>query len=333
MISFSYKNANASFAGFLQSFAASLQAPVVNGLLQLPPQAGTGFIRHIELPNGLSVLLINFTLADALYFKRLQGEGEYYIFTCESFTVNKGFQYRVDDVGVEETRPRVSAMYLVDFISDLEVYAPAGTSLRSLRIIMNREWLARYFGLDNSNDVLLRYLALKTKTVQVKEADFESARLKKEMLLAAASGEKPPLFYESRLLMIMENFFTWLYAQKSTRAFDAKISRDDVERVMAVEKELVKDLAFAPYIDDLAKQAGMSSARLKKLFKDIFGLPVYQYFQKNRMQKARELLLGQGLSVTDAGLEMGYENISNFATAFKKQFGILPGDLAGRRGA
>ncbi len=67
----------------------------------------------------------------------------------------------------------------------------------------------------------------------------------------------------------------------------------------------------------------MSATKFKNLFKAVYGTPVYEYYQQKRMQQAADLL-SRGLSLKEAGLKVGYNNISNFSAAFKKQYNVLP---------
>nr|WP_255551783.1 helix-turn-helix transcriptional regulator [Aridibaculum aurantiacum] len=76
--------------------------------------------------------------------------------------------------------------------------------------------------------------------------------------------------------------------------------------------------------------AAMSPSKLKNSFKEIYGMPVYQYYQKHRMNKAKAMLLSRKYSVKEVGMELGYSNLSNFAKAFKKSFDQLPSDILGR---
>jgi AraC-like DNA-binding protein len=329
MIHFSYNIA--SFSNFIRLFAATLHTPLENNMLQMPAKTGQGYIRLLPLPNGAELLLLNFTLNEDVYVKRIRTGDEYYIFTCEEMVIPTSFNTHIDAEAHTDVATSRATMYLVSHLSDYEVHAQPGLQVSSVRVLMSKEWLAAYFQLDNSDDVMLRYLALKTKSILVKEPDYESRQLMNELLRHGAGNKKNLMYYESRLMLIMENFFQWLHGQQQAREFDTKISRSDVESMIAVEKELVKNLSLAPFIEDLSRYAGMSSAKLKKLFKEVYGLPVYQYFQKIRMQKARELLLEGKMPVGDVGLELGYENMSNFSTAFKKQFGTLPSNLLSKK--
>jgi AraC-like DNA-binding protein len=106
-----------------------------------------------------------------------------------------------------------------------------------------------------------------------------------------------------------------------------KMSREEIDQITVVEQELLSNLAQAPTISQLARQAAMSPSKLKKQFKDVYGMPIYEYFQKNRMQKAREMLLEGNRSVKAVGMELGFSNLSNFSLAFKKEFDELPSEL------
>jgi AraC-like DNA-binding protein len=45
------------------------------------------------------------------------------------------------------------------------------------------------------------------------------------------------------------------------------------------------------------------------------------------MGKAKEMLLSGAFSVKEVGYRLGYQNLSNFANAFRREYGILPSEL------
>jgi len=49
--------------------------------------------------------------------------------------------------------------------------------------------------------------------------------------------------------------------------------------------------------------------------------------RRNRLEKAKEMLKTGNYSVKQVGYDIGFSNLSNFAKAFKKEFGILPKDI------
>jgi AraC-like DNA-binding protein len=86
-------------------------------------------------------------------------------------------------------------------------------------------------------------------------------------------------------------------------------------------------VVLPPTIKELSRVAAMSESKLKKVFKTVFGLPIYEYFQRHRMQKAKIMLMSGNYSIKDVGYSLGYANLSNFTLAFKKEFGKLPSNL------
>jgi AraC-like DNA-binding protein len=98
--------------------------------------------------------------------------------------------------------------------------------------------------------------------------------------------------------------------------------------MMQVEKELLEDFSKTPpTVEALAKKHSIGVSRLKRQFKQVYGKPVYEYYQKYRMAKAKALLLSGDFTVKEVGYKLGYQNLSNFANAFKKEFGVLPSSL------
>jgi AraC-like DNA-binding protein len=72
---------------------------------------------------------------------------------------------------------------------------------------------------------------------------------------------------------------------------------------------------------------GISATKLKRDFKEVYGQPPFEYYQRVRMNKARELLMSGEYTVKEVGYALGYANLSNFAYAFKKEFSVLPSEI------
>jgi len=104
-----------------------------------------------------------------------------------------------------------------------------------------------------------------------------------------------------------------------------KLSDAEILRLMRVESMLVNDYATtSPTINQLSRLSAMSPTKLKNDFKMLYGMPIYEYYQKNRMQRAKSLLLEGDRSIKEVGNQVGYSNLSHFAGSFKKEFGMLP---------
>lgn len=79
----------------------------------------------------------------------------------------------------------------------------------------------------------------------------------------------------------------------------------------------------------LAAQAAMSPSSLRSKFRQAYGCTVFDYLRDCRLELARRYLL-EGHSVQQAAWMSGYQHATNFSTAFRRRYGISPGDLRQR---
>lgn len=99
---------------------------------------------------------------------------------------------------------------------------------------------------------------------------------------------------------------------------------DDVKAIYAVKAYLQSHLSEPPNIAALAREAGMSEPKLRKLFKQTFGKGVFEYYQSGRMQKAAQLLKDKKLTVSEVGYQLGFSNLSHFSRVFEEHIGFKP---------
>ncbi|MGJ3235153.1 AraC family transcriptional regulator [Marivirga sp.] len=76
--------------------------------------------------------------------------------------------------------------------------------------------------------------------------------------------------------------------------------------------------------DRLANAACMSRATFFKKFKEAFGITPGQYVLSERIKLAKKWLKKPDCSITQACFNSGFENLSHFTSAFKKEEGVSP---------
>jgi AraC-like DNA-binding protein len=77
---------------------------------------------------------------------------------------------------------------------------------------------------------------------------------------------------------------------------------------------------------DIALELGLHENTLQRRFREAHGCTVFDYLRRRRLDRARTALR-EGATVTDAALAAGYGNPANFATAFKRLFGLSPSSV------
>ena len=320
MIEFRYKLA--SYTSILEQLATVFQTQLSHQTLHIPPAFGQGFFKLIDLPYGLQSLVYNVQLKDDLYFIREKSGNEFYLLTFDQISsANKGF-IRINAEDETEEKHRNAAIYLTSFLYDVELTLHRNIQLTGIRILLPVQWMQEYLQLNEKEDVLERYISLKTTGIWYMPVDIELKELLDDVL---STEKRPPLFATNRVMRIIEKFFNWLYNELQALSTTTGISRADIMAAQKVEAILTKDItALPPTIKELARIVTMSESKLKKIFKAVYGQPPYEYFQKQRMRKAMVLLQSGEHSIKDVGYTLGYSNLSNFTLAFKKAFGMLP---------
>lgn len=79
-------------------------------------------------------------------------------------------------------------------------------------------------------------------------------------------------------------------------------------------------------VEELARQAGISTNYFRTVFKERAGITIYEYTMQVRMEKARELLKDERQKVKDIGALVGYESSAHFGSVFRKKFGMTPNE-------
>ena len=77
-------------------------------------------------------------------------------------------------------------------------------------------------------------------------------------------------------------------------------------------------------VDAMARDAGMSPASLHRHFKCVTGYPPVQYFKRQKLMRARQLLTGERYSVSQAAHAVGYVSTAQFSRDYRKFFGYPP---------
>jgi AraC-like DNA-binding protein len=90
---------------------------------------------------------------------------------------------------------------------------------------------------------------------------------------------------------------------------------------------LIRQLAPAPTIRNLARSVGMAETALTTGFKAVYGETIFEFSLRCRMQQALILLRDQHWSVDKVSNAVGYSHSTSFATAFRRHFGVRPIDV------
>lgn len=156
----------------------------------------------------------------------------------------------------------------------------------------------------------------------------ETAKLTPEMIMSLRAVEASPLqgpmlqsYIEARGVELLCELWSQVgrHAPKPP-GMDERI-RAKVDRT----RDYI-DACFAEPLamQRLARDAATNQTKLSQAFREAYGMTIFEYVRRRRMEEARKLLRASPLSVTEIAFEVGYEHSCNFSVAFKRHFGVTP---------
>jgi AraC-like DNA-binding protein len=325
MVSLEFDHGN--FHSLLKDLSAKLGADLQQDVLHIPPSLGKGYLRAVRLPNGLSVLVSNLSMDADIKLRRMKKLPAFYILAFDEIFIRSSLEQNIDQEKVITNPPIYSASALHSTLFDTTIIATRGCIISSVRIIFDPRWLTKYFGIEKEDDLLMKYIFLKSKKLTLEPIDTDYRKYLEEIF---KTDVEDPLYFtilENRVMLLIERFMNRIMDKMGEENY-RRLNPEDVFKMMEVESDITRDDAMEPpTVQELSKKFGISQTRLKTLFKEVYGYPIYEYFQRYRMERARAMLLSGEHSVKETGYQLGYKSLSNFAKAFRQIFDYAPSDI------
>lgn len=136
------------------------------------------------------------------------------------------------------------------------------------------------------------------------------------------------LYLESRALEIACEALASL--GRSAAAVEPGLRPQEYRRLKRILELLDSGEADDWSLDQISREAGVNATTLQRQFRLFKGMTIFEYQRARRLNMAREVLEREGASVIEAAWRAGYNSPANFATAFKRQFGISPKQVRAR---
>jgi len=142
----------------------------------------------------------------------------------------------------------------------------------------------------------------------------------RKVFASSYTGNTRLLFLKSQVNELLAHFFALLATERNRDVADS-------DKLYQAKDIISNNMAKPPSLTELSKLIGLNSNKLKRNFKELFGVPVFKYLQEERLKKAYELLSLQELSVQETAWYVGYESLSSFSNAFHHRYGVRPNEV------
>ena len=297
---------------FVTSFAQHFNIEAQPHFLEFPPELGRGFIRRICFGDGLVMLVHHYQLKYPFLLRRLSSED-----------YSDNFIFRFCDHAVPQ-RNRLSIVQTLASNISTEDLFPKETAIHYIIIGIKKPVLLSMLDVAENHELDFFFKNLHGPFLYQESMTAEMKRILDTIVQKANSTHIfENLFYKTKLKELMYLYFVKLF-ERPAQDFTA-FSKREIESALFIEQNILNHLETPPKLPVLSKQVGISSTKMKRLFKQIFGQSIYQYYQIARMNKAAHLLKNDPtLSVSEVGYRLGFSNLSHFSRLFASHIGIKP---------
>ena len=119
-----------------------------------------------------------------------------------------------------------------------------------------------------------------------------------------------------------------LKTNHKVQSFDCVKQSTKIELFKRVS--LAKDIIFSEYetnltIDSISRRSLISKYHLIRIFKATYGLSPYEMLKTIRLEKSKEYLKKTDYPITEIAELVGFKEGNSLSNAFKKKYGISPG--------
>ena len=108
------------------------------------------------------------------------------------------------------------------------------------------------------------------------------------------------------------------------------IDLDELRRLRRARDRMDREYAQPLDVPSLTDTALMSPAHFSRRFRAVYSETPHSYLMSRRIERAKELLRRDDLSVTDVCLEVGCTSLGSFSTRFTELVGMSPSEYRAR---
>ncbi len=303
----------------MAAIAESTGSKIKKGMLTLPENMGNGYIRSFNTGKLIKMMVHQYELKKDVTLKIAGAKTGKDIITFSFRNIffehgkakNSGWNAKL-----------MPSVLLSSGDIDFEIFTPAKTKINTIIISVHIDLLKDLLNPATGN-TLLQNIITKNEPYLYEEIISPEIQVVAAKILEANVHEKLHDFYfKLKAEELIYLFFVELLKREQVQHYPLNVS--DVKMMYSIRDKIITDLSIPPNMSELTLFSSMSESKMSRLFKQIFGNSIYNYYQTLRMKKAAYLMKEKNLSVSEAGYSLGFTNLSHFTRLFEKHMGLKP---------
>lgn len=126
---------------------------------------------------------------------------------------------------------------------------------------------------------------------------------------------------QDKLQEVLERLLAGEEGKRDEDSEEAEVNPSTIKMIVGEMKQHYTENIT---LTDLSRKYGISAGHLSGLIKEELQLSFSEYIASKRLQKAKELLADESLSIEEIAEQVGYSDYFYFTKVFKKNCGISP---------
>ena len=316
---------------FQQTYGGSCQLASRETILLMPAVIGQGYLRGINLREGLDLCIYEYDLNCDLIldFQKLSLEDSFVNLSfCVSGHCSGSMPGIKDKIHVSSWQTTFStvpyATGTIELLADRKIcVVELVMAPRFAMTVVERELNA----MPGDWQQALKALASRPFYC-LTSISQEISQILQKMLRCPYQGTLRQLYLEGKSLELIALYFSELTDPSDGKT--VSIKRKDLDGLHQAKSILLQKMDDPPSLPELAKQVDLSERKLQQGFQELFGTTVFGVLHDYRMERARQLLETEQMTVGKVANTIGISHRGYFATAFKRKFGTTPRDYLKR---
>jgi len=302
---------------FFNFFAEALGVPIINSAFKIPAWLGVGSVRRVDIGDDFKLTICHFRLKEDLVLNRKGSKDPaahlgiiFYNHEEPASLVTGGGEQRFF------SRYNDMAIQIASNTLDSTITYPAFGEVYNTTITITPARLQLLLEDIPPNALIDAILNPKEPYLFYESMGTETQMILKQITEPKSDDGFAKFFYTHKAEALLYNVFNQLYKRQSSP--HNPVNKADAEKLFVIRENILSNLSEPPSLPDLAKLAGISETKMSILFKQVFGDSIYNYYQTARMEQAAYLLRHKNYSVSEAGYELGFSNLSHFTRLFER---------------
>lgn len=298
--------------GLISIFSSILNTPMdIYGRINVPAEFGCGYLQAFNFNPGLRMMIRDYQLKEHLPVNKT---------TSNCFTESVIFLFQ--NISMTENNKFLPSVQVFPEHIDAEILFPDITVFKSIAIAVKVAYLKELLKGDFGNGILAAIT--RPDQTYLFETLFPPSidKITREILETNVPDDLRNFYFKVKAEELIYLLFAELLKREKTDV--AALNITDIQTIYKIRNSLLTQLNNPPDVNALASEAKFSKSKLTRLFNQIFGTGIFQYYQAFRMQEAARLLKTKQYSVSEVGYQMGFSNLSHFTRTFEKHVGMKP---------